>query len=139
MFSGTWHCITGGVAPDILKKNASVFKSKVVQSTGTFFFYSLTLKLKTQHSLQTSGTTHPVTHRIPEVQHPQYLISVYISNTHECGFLSPWHGASSGYQMEERPPIWRVAVNKLNKQPRTADEGWSSSLRFGRAANNPSP
>jgi hypothetical protein len=25
--------------------------------------------------------------------------------------------------MEERPPIWRVAVNKLNKQPRTADLG----------------
>jgi len=26
-------------------------------------------------------------------------------------------------RMEERPPIWRVAVNKLNKQPRTANEG----------------
>jgi len=25
--------------------------------------------------------------------------------------------------MEERPPIWRVAANKLNKQSRTADEG----------------
>jgi hypothetical protein len=24
-------------------------------------------------------------------------------------------------QIEERRPIWRVAVNKLNKQPRTAD------------------
>jgi hypothetical protein len=33
--------------------------------------------------------------------------------------------------------IW--SVNKLNKQPRTADEGWSSSLRVGRGANNPSP
>jgi hypothetical protein len=41
--------------------------------------------------------------------------------------------------MEERPPIWRVAVNKLNKKPRTADEGWSSSLGVGRDANNPSP
>ena len=28
-----------------------------------------------------------------------------------------------GLRMEERPPVWRVAVNKLNKQPRTADEG----------------
>ena len=44
-----------------------------------------------------------------------------------------------GLRMEERPPIWRVAVNKLNKQPRTADEGWSSSLGVGRGANNPSP
>jgi hypothetical protein len=40
---------------------------------------------------------------------------------------------------EEWPPIWRVAVNKLNKQLQTADEGWSSSLGFGRGANNPSP
>ena len=31
-------------------------------------------------------------------------------------------------RMEERPPIWRVAENKLNKQSRTADKGWSSSL-----------
>jgi hypothetical protein len=33
----------------------------------------------------------------------------------------------------------RVAVNKLNKQPRTADEGWSSSLGVGRGANNSFP
>ena len=30
-------------------------------------------------------------------------------------------------------------MNKLNKQPRTADEGWSSCLGVGRGANNPSP
>jgi hypothetical protein len=41
-------------------------------------------------------------------------------------------------RLEEQPPIWRVAVNKLNKQPWTADEGWSSSLEVGRGANNPS-
>jgi hypothetical protein len=38
---------------------------------------------------------------------------------------------------EEWPPIWMVAANKLNKQSRTADEGWSSSLGVGRGANNP--
>jgi hypothetical protein len=42
-------------------------------------------------------------------------------------------------RMEERPPIWRVAVNKLNKQSRTAEEGWSSSMGVGRGANNASP
>ena len=42
-------------------------------------------------------------------------------------------------RMEERPPIWRVAVNKLNKQPRTVDDGWSSSFGVGRGANNPCP
>jgi hypothetical protein len=32
--------------------------------------------------------------------------------------------------------IWNVAVNILNKQSRTADKGWSSSLGVGRGANN---
>ena len=41
-------------------------------------------------------------------------------------------------QIEERPPIRRLAANKLNKQSRTAVEGWSSSLGVGRGANNPS-
>ena len=41
-------------------------------------------------------------------------------------------------RIEERPPIWRVAANKLNKQSWTADKGWSSSLGVGRGANNPS-
>jgi len=33
--------------------------------------------------------------------------------------------------MEERPPIWRVAANILNKQLRTADNGWFSSVGLG--------
>jgi hypothetical protein len=33
--------------------------------------------------------------------------------------------------------IWKVAVNILNKQSRTADRGWPSSLGIGRGANNP--
>ena len=40
-------------------------------------------------------------------------------------------------RMEERPPIWRVAANKLNKQSRTADKGWSSSLVLGEALTTP--
>jgi len=42
-------------------------------------------------------------------------------------------------RMGERPPIRRVAANRLNKQSRTADEGWSSSLQVGLGANNASP
>jgi hypothetical protein len=41
-------------------------------------------------------------------------------------------------RMEERSPIWRVAANILNKQSRTADKEWSSSLGVGRGANNSS-
>jgi hypothetical protein len=32
--------------------------------------------------------------------------------------------------------IWRVAASILNKQSRTADKGWSSSLGVGRGTNN---
>jgi hypothetical protein len=35
--------------------------------------------------------------------------------------------------------IWSVAANILNKQLRTADRGWSSSLGVGRGANNHPP
>ena len=42
-------------------------------------------------------------------------------------------------RMEERPPMWRVAANILNKQPRTADNGWSFILSVGRGVNNSSP
>jgi hypothetical protein len=41
--------------------------------------------------------------------------------------------------MEEGPPIWRVAANILNKQSRTADKGWLSSLGVGRGANKSQP
>jgi hypothetical protein len=39
--------------------------------------------------------------------------------------------------MGELPSAMRVAVNILNKQPCTNDEGWSSSLGVRRGANNP--
>jgi hypothetical protein len=35
--------------------------------------------------------------------------------------------------------IWRVAANILNKQSRTADKGWPSSLGVGRGANTSPP
>jgi hypothetical protein len=35
--------------------------------------------------------------------------------------------------------FWRLAANILNKQSRTNDKGWSSSLGVGHGANNSSP
>jgi hypothetical protein len=35
--------------------------------------------------------------------------------------------------------FWRVAANILNKQSRTSDKGWSSSLGVRRGASNSSP
>jgi len=40
-------------------------------------------------------------------------------------------------QMEGGPPIWRVAVNILNKQSQTADKGWPSSLGLGEVLTTP--
>ena len=61
-----------------------------------------------------------------------------------CIFACTWVPVTTAWRvlrlrMEERPPIWRVAANKLNKQSRTADEVWSSSLGVGRGAKNASP
>ena len=39
--------------------------------------------------------------------------------------------------MEERPPLWRVAANILNKQSRTADKRWSSSYGLGEMLTTP--
>ena len=40
--------------------------------------------------------------------------------------------------LEKRPPVRRVAANVLNKQLRTADKGWSSSLgSFGEVLTTP--
>ena len=41
-------------------------------------------------------------------------------------------------RMEERPPIWRVAVNKLNKQSRTADKYCPPAWRLGEVLTTPS-
>jgi len=40
-------------------------------------------------------------------------------------------------RMEERPPIWRVAENILNKQSRTADKGGSLVWDFGEVLTTP--
>jgi hypothetical protein len=42
-------------------------------------------------------------------------------------------------RMEKRPPPRRVAVNILNKQLRTTDKGWKSTLEVGRGAKTHHP
>jgi len=69
------------------------------------------------------------------IEHSHYFASISICDkwvpvTSEWGVLR--------LRMEDRPPIWRVAANILNKQSRTVDKGWSS-LGVGRGAENSSP
>ena len=65
---------------------------------------------------------------------------IYLDLYHLNNFRSPVTTAWRVLRLriEERPPIRRVAANKLNKQSRTADGGWSSSLGIGQSANNQS-
>jgi len=70
------------------------------------------------------------------IWHIRY-IQMYL--THPCDKWVPvttvWRVLN--LRMEERPPIWRVAINILNKQSRTADKGWSSSLGVGEVLTSP--
>jgi hypothetical protein len=72
---------------------------------------------------------------------PSITLYIYMVDNVLCwmGSLSPRHGASSGCGWRKVLRLRRVAANVLNKQSRTADKGWSSSLGVGRGANNPSP
>ena len=53
---------------------------------------------------------------------------VIILITVKYGVRDKWVPVTTAWRvlrlrMEERPPVWRVAANKLNKQSRTADKG----------------
>jgi hypothetical protein len=66
--------------------------------------------------------------------------SVYVQFNVPCDKWVPFTTALYvvRLQIEERPPIWRVAETILNKL-QTVDKGWSSSLGAGWGANNSSP
>ena len=64
------------------------------------------------------------------------LYKIYINIPVKIWFLSPQHGVSSGCGLRNGLQICRVAANILNKQLRTADKGWSSSLRVVRDPND---
>ena len=55
------------------------------------------------------------------------------------GSLSPRHGRPQVADGGTASNMEGSCANILNKQSRTADEGWSSSWGIGRGANNSSP
>jgi hypothetical protein len=65
-----------------------------------------------------------------------YLIMLSSAKIVIRGSLSPQHGTSSGGGRRDGLHM-RVAAKVLNKQSRTDDEGWSSSLGVGRDAEIP--
>ena len=63
---------------------------------------------------------------------------MFVTNNHDkwVPVTKAWHVLR--LRMEERLLIWRVASNILNKQSRTADKVWSSSLGVGQCGNHTS-
>ena len=53
------------------------------------------------------------------------------------GSLSSQHGASSGFDWRNDFQIWTVTANILNKQLRTADEGWPLAGGLGDVLTTP--
>jgi len=66
----------------------------------------------------------------------EITLVVQLSSIQRVSLTTAWRVLR--LRIQEQPPIRRVAANKLNKQSRTAGEGWSSSLGVGRGSNNPS-
>jgi hypothetical protein len=69
-----------------------------------------------------------------------YFLAQYTFNCH-VRWVPCHHGMAHPQVADggDAPQFWRVPVNILNKQSRTADKGWSSSLGVGRGANNSPP
>jgi hypothetical protein len=89
-----------------------------------------------------------------EVKWTNGRVLIYSTERHKCVLRiyynyimltsDEWVPATTAWRvlrlrMEEGPPICRVAANIINKQSRTTDKGWSSSLGVGRGADNSSP
>jgi hypothetical protein len=70
---------------------------------------------------------HSLQHFYINVKHPSW----YADTKVYFGSLPERHGASSGCGCRNGLQLWRVAANTLNKQSRTANKGWSSSLGLG--------
>jgi hypothetical protein len=75
-----------------------------------------------------------------------FIVTIVNSSKLKCFWSilggSPCHHSMAGPRVADGRDdlqLWRLAANILNKQPRTNDKGWSSSLRVGRGPNNPSP
>jgi hypothetical protein len=69
------------------------------------------------------------------------LLKEGIKNTSHVKWV-PFHHGMARPQIADRGEglhIWRVASNILNKQSRTANKGWPSSLGVGRGVNNSPP
>jgi hypothetical protein len=69
----------------------------------------------------------------------QHFDAIFTENF--CKQVIPCHHGMARPQVADGDALqfWRAAANILNKLSRTADNGMSSSLGVGRAANNSSP
>jgi len=83
------------------------------------------------------GLQNPCCLKLPFYNLPNFNNQFLTSRDKCVPIITTWRFLR--LRMEERPSIWRIAANILNKQWWTADMEWSSSLGVERGANNSSP
>jgi hypothetical protein len=84
-------------------------------------------------------TAHPVLCILYNLSRLLYVFSIFYSITSR----DMWDPVTMAWSIlrlwkEELPPIWRVAANILNRQLRTADKEWYSSLGVRPGVDNSS-
>jgi hypothetical protein len=82
-------------------------------------------------------TSHSWTERTETISHKRIKLT-----SESCNHVKwiPYYNGMARPQVVDGGgglKIWRIAANILNRQSRTDDRGWSSSLGVGREANNP--
>jgi hypothetical protein len=103
-----------------------------------FIFYAGDTDLKIKHNYIT------VEHKIPSEAHFTNYSGIHtgiwekrrLSHVRWVLFHHSM-GRSQVADGEEGLQIWMVTAKIMNKQSRTADKGWSSSLWVGHGTNNP--
>jgi hypothetical protein len=109
---------------------------RVILKTDVHFLYYSTLHVKiilSRSPLRTWKVVHFLCCWSKEVK-----LFIKVWQLFPC-WVSPFHHGMARPQVADGGDalqVWRVAANILNKQSRTADKGWSSSLGVGRGANN---
>ena len=105
----------------LLKNQTSIFDHISLNSFST--------EKNFKNNYRESQTTHFIFNNV-------FIENSMLSITRAVPVTTAWRVLR--LRIEERPPIWRVIANLLNKETAAGDKLWSSSLEVGRRANTSS-
>jgi hypothetical protein len=142
-YCGKKNCTAGHVTDDVLRRMGWITKATDTHSEYVMYCTYLLLfhaKIITPTCLSGTLYVHHLLFYVLRSRTPKYQTTIFFCGSRDVCLTDTKVSQRLLWPFSAQK-MWatRVAVNKLNKQPRTADEGWSSSLGVGRGANNPFP